>query len=46
MKIEWMGDITLMQTADGREFYVPGHVGDEDTPDVPPHILITLKRAE
>ena len=54
MKIEWMGDITLMQTADGREFYVPGHVGNEDTfrrangtsQDVAPRIILSGTKDE
>lgn len=54
MKIEWMGDITLMQTADGREFYVPGHVDGEETfrrahgteQDVAPRIILSGTKDE
>lgn len=55
MKIEHIGDVTLLTTEDGREFYVPGHIEIgtelyvyEENPqkDVSPRVILSGTRYE
>lgn len=54
MKLENIGDITLMTNEDGREFYVPGHVEgrlilqatDKHEKDVAPRAILTGTQKE
>lgn len=54
MKLENIGDITLMTNEDGREFYVPGHVEgrlilqatEQHEKDVAPRAILTGTQKE